>query len=56
MQGEEPPQHEARRRWNRRWNVRRHHEAGEQDPAQPVSRDKASEVGETLHERIHQER
>jgi hypothetical protein len=56
MQGEEPPQREARRRRNRRRNVRRHHEAGEQDLAQPVSHDEASEVGETLHERIHRER
>jgi hypothetical protein len=50
MQGEEPPQRDARRRRNRRRNVRRHHEAGEQDPTQPVSRDEASEVGETPDE------
>jgi hypothetical protein len=37
MQGEEPPQREARRWRNRCRNMRRHHEAGEQDPAQPVS-------------------
>jgi hypothetical protein len=37
-------------------NVWRHHEAGEQDPAQPVSQDKASEVGETPDERVHGER
>jgi hypothetical protein len=36
--------------------VRRHHEAGEWDPTQPVSRDEASEVGETLDERVYQER
>jgi hypothetical protein len=33
MQGEEPHQHEVRRRRNRRRNVRRHHEARERDPA-----------------------
>jgi hypothetical protein len=33
MQGKEPPQREARRRRNIRRNVRRHHEAGERDPA-----------------------
>jgi hypothetical protein len=54
--GEEPPQREARRRRNQRWNVRRHHEAGEQDPTQPVSRDEISEVGETLDERVFRER
>jgi hypothetical protein len=46
--GEEPPQREARGRRNRRRNARRHHEAGERDPVQPVSRDEISEVGETL--------
>jgi hypothetical protein len=56
MQGEEPPQREARRGRNRRLNVRRHHEAGERDSAQPVSRDEASEVGETPDEREHRER
>jgi hypothetical protein len=35
--GEEPPQREFCRRRNRRRNVRRHHEAGERDPEQPVS-------------------
>jgi hypothetical protein len=45
MQGEEPPQREARRQRNRRWNVRRHHKAREQDPAHPVSWDEVSEVG-----------
>jgi hypothetical protein len=54
--GEEPPQWEARRRRNRRCNARRHHEAREQDPAQPVSRDEISEVGETTDERIFRER
>jgi hypothetical protein len=48
--GEEPPQREARRRRNRRRNVWRHHEAGERDPVQPVSRDDISEVGETPDE------
>jgi hypothetical protein len=33
MQGEEPPQREARRRRNRHQNVQRHHEVGEQDLA-----------------------
>jgi hypothetical protein len=33
MPGEEPPQREARRWRNQRWNIRRHHEAGERDPA-----------------------
>jgi hypothetical protein len=56
MQGEEPPQRDARRQRNRRRNVRRHHKAGEQDLAQPVSRDKASKMGETPNERAHQER
>jgi hypothetical protein len=36
--------------------MRRHHEAGEQDLAKPVSRDEASEVGETRDERVRQER
>jgi hypothetical protein len=54
--GEEPPQREARRQRNRRHNARRHHEAGERDPAQPVSRDKISEVGETPDERVFRER
>jgi hypothetical protein len=31
--GEEPPQREARRRWNQRRNARRHHEARERDLA-----------------------
>jgi hypothetical protein len=56
MQGEEPPQRDARRRRNRRRNVRRHHKAEEWDPAQPVSRDEASEMGETPNERAHRER
>jgi hypothetical protein len=56
MPGEEPPQREARRRRNRRWNIRRHHEAGERDPVQPVSRDEVSEVGKTPDERIFRER
>jgi hypothetical protein len=33
MQGDEPPQREARRRRNKRQNVRRHHEARERDLA-----------------------
>jgi hypothetical protein len=56
MLGEEPSHREARRRRNRRWNIRRHHEAGERDPAQPVSRDEISEVGETPDERVCRER
>jgi hypothetical protein len=36
--------------------MQRHHEAGERDLAQPVSRDEASEVGESPDERVHQER
>jgi hypothetical protein len=56
MPVEEPPQREARRWRNRHRNVRRHHEAGEQDPAQPVSRDEISEVGETPDERVFRER
>jgi hypothetical protein len=31
--GEEPRQRESRRRRNRHRNIRRHHEAGERDPA-----------------------
>jgi hypothetical protein len=54
--GEEPPQWESRRRRNRRRNIRRHHEAGERDPAQPVSRDEVSEIGETPEERVFRER
>jgi hypothetical protein len=56
MPGEEPPQQEARRRRNRHRNIRRHHEAGEWDPTQPVSRDEVSEVGETPDERFFRER
>jgi hypothetical protein len=56
VQGEEPPQREARRQRNRRRNIRRHHEARERDPAQPVSRDEVLEVGETPDERVHRER
>jgi hypothetical protein len=56
VQGEEPPQREARRRRNMHRNVWRHHEAGEQDPAQPVSQDEVSEVGETHDERVYRER
>jgi hypothetical protein len=48
MPGEEPPQREAQRWRNRCRNIRRHHEARERDPAQPVSRDEVSEVGEKL--------
>lgn len=47
VQGDEPPQCESCCRWNRHRNIWRHHAIGEQDPTQPVSRDKASEVGET---------
>jgi hypothetical protein len=50
--GEEPPQRESRRRRNRRRNIRRHHEAGERDLEQPVSRDEVSEIGETPEERV----
>jgi hypothetical protein len=48
--GEEPLHRESRRRRNRRRNIRQHHEAGERDPVQPVSRDEVSEVGETPEE------
>jgi hypothetical protein len=54
--GEEPLQQESRRRRNRRQNIRRHHEAGERDPAQPVSRDEVSDMGETPEERVFRER
>jgi hypothetical protein len=53
---EEPPQREARRRRNRHRNAQRHHEAGERDPAQPMTRDKISKVGETPDERVFRER
>jgi hypothetical protein len=43
-------------RRNRRRNIRRHHEAGERDPAQPVSRDEVSEIGETSEERVFRDR
>jgi hypothetical protein len=56
MPREEPPQREARPRRNRRWNIRQHHKAGERDPAQPISWDEVSEVGETFDERIFRER
>jgi hypothetical protein len=54
--GEEPLHRESRQRRNRRRNIRRHHEAGERDPAQPISRDEVSEVGETPEERVLRER
>jgi hypothetical protein len=54
--GEEPLQRESHRRRNRRRNIWRHHEAGERDPAHPVSRDEISEMGETLEERVFRER
>jgi hypothetical protein len=54
--GEEPPQRESRRRRNRRRNIRQHHEAGERDPEQPVSRDEVSEIRETPEERVFRER
>jgi hypothetical protein len=54
--GEEPPQRESRRRRNRCRNIRRHHEAREQDLEQPVSRDEVSEIGETPEERVFRER
>jgi hypothetical protein len=53
---EEPPQRESRRRRNRCRNIRQHHEAGEQDPAQPVSQDEVSKIGETPEERVFRER
>jgi hypothetical protein len=56
MQGEEPPQRDTRQQRNRRRNVQQHHEAGEQDLAQPVSQDEASKVGETPNERVYRER
>jgi hypothetical protein len=55
-QGKEPFQRESRRQRNRCRNIRRHHEAGERDPAQPVSRDEVSEVGETPEEWVSRER
>jgi hypothetical protein len=56
MPEEEPPQREARRWRNRRRNIRRHHEARERDPSQPVSRDEVLEVGETPDEQVFRER
>jgi hypothetical protein len=56
MPGEEPPQREAWLRRKKRRNIQRHHEAGERDPAQPISWDEVSEVGETLDERVFRER
>jgi hypothetical protein len=38
IQGEEPPQRDAPRRRNRRWNVWRHHEAEERDSAARIPR------------------
>jgi hypothetical protein len=54
--GEEPLQRESRRRRNRCQNIRRHHEAGEWDPMQPVSQDEISEMGETPEEWVFRER
>jgi hypothetical protein len=54
--GEEPLQWESHRWRNRRRNIRRHHKAVERDPAQPISRDEVSEVGETPEERVFRER
>jgi hypothetical protein len=54
--GEEPLHRESHRRRNRRRNIQRHHEAGERDLAQPVSRDKVSEVGETPEKWVLRER
>jgi hypothetical protein len=53
--GEEPPQRESCRRRNRRRNIWRHHEAGEWDLEQPVSRDEVSEIGETPEEHFFRE-
>jgi hypothetical protein len=53
---EEPPQRESRQQRNRRRNIRRHHEAGERDPEQPVLRDEVLEIGETPEERVFRER
>jgi hypothetical protein len=50
MQGEEPPQREARHRQNYRCNIRRHHIAGEWNPTEHVSWDEMSVVGETPDE------
>jgi hypothetical protein len=54
--GEEPLQRESHRRRIRHRNIRRHHEAGELDPTQLVSRDEILEMGETLEERVFRER
>jgi hypothetical protein len=54
--GEETLHRESRLQRNRRQNIRRHHEAGERDPAQPISRDEVPEVGETPEERVLRER
>jgi hypothetical protein len=54
--GEEPHQRESHRQRNRRRNIQRHHKAGERDPAQPVSRDEISKVGETPEEWVLRER
>jgi hypothetical protein len=54
--GEEPLHRESRRWRNQHQNILRHHEAGEWDPAQPVSRDEVSELGETLEEWVLRER
>jgi hypothetical protein len=53
--GEEPLQRESRRRRNRHRNIQRHHEAGERDPAQLVSRYEISEVRETPEEHVCRE-
>jgi hypothetical protein len=53
--GAEPPQRESRQRRNQHRNIRRHHEAGERNPEQPVSWDEVSEIGETPEERVFRE-
>jgi hypothetical protein len=54
--GEEPLQRESHRQRNRRRNIWQHHEAGERDPTQPMSRDEISEMGETPEEQVFRER
>jgi hypothetical protein len=50
-QGKNLPSEKLDDERNRRRNIWRHHEAGEWDLVQPVSRDEVSEVGETPYER-----
>ncbi|KAJ1288427.1 hypothetical protein BS78_02G088200 [Paspalum vaginatum] len=50
VNGETPHQCNRRRRRNRQRNIRRHHNAGNQDPTLPVSQDEATDPDEMLEQ------